>query len=86
MNFILEGNQIFHTCICKCFAYNNGRDNLGKIDAKFDEAIFLGYSSTSKAFLVYNKRTLQVEESIHVIFDEFPSNAHRKHENEEKDT
>ncbi|XP_070047182.1 uncharacterized protein [Nicotiana tomentosiformis] len=35
-----------------------------------DEGIFLGYSSQSKAYKVYNKRTQCVEESIHVIFDE----------------
>ena len=33
---------------------------------KYDERIFLGYSTTSKAFRVFNKRTLVVEESIHV--------------------
>ena len=49
---------------------NNGKDNLGKFDAKSYESIFLGYSLTSKAFRVFNKRTLVVEESIHVIFDE----------------
>ena len=36
-----------------------------------DEAIFLGYSNTSKAFRVFNKRNLVVEESVHVVFDEF---------------
>ena len=49
---------------------NNGKDNLGKFDAKSNESIFLGYSLTSKAFRVFNKRTLVVEESIHVILDE----------------
>ena len=37
---------------------------------KSDESIFIGYFLTSKAFRVFNKRTLVVEESIHVIFDE----------------
>ena len=49
---------------------NNRKDNLGKFDAKGDESIFLGYSLTSKAFRVFNKRSLVVEKSIHVIFDE----------------
>jgi len=35
-----------------------------------DEAIFLGYSSNSKAYKVFNKRTLCVEESVHMLFDE----------------
>ena len=55
---------------CKCFIHNNGKDNLGKFDAKSDEGIFLGYSNVSKAFRVYNTRTRLVEESIHVKFDE----------------
>ena len=49
---------------------NNDKERLRKFDAKFDEAIFLSYSSSSKAFRVFNKRTLVVEKSIHVIFDE----------------
>ena len=49
---------------------NNGKDNLKKFDAKSDEAIFLGYSINSKPYRIFNKRTLTMEESIHVIFDE----------------
>ena len=49
---------------------NNNKDNLKKFDAKADEGIFLGYSIHNKAYKVYNKRTLVVEESVHVTFDE----------------
>ncbi|XP_070004279.1 uncharacterized protein [Nicotiana sylvestris] len=55
---------------CKCFILNNGKDALGKFDAKSDEGFFLGYSSQSKTYKVYNKRTECVEEIIHLIFDE----------------
>ena len=48
----------------------NTKDNLGKFDPKSDVGIFLGYSNSSKAYRVYNKRTLIVEESMHVTFDE----------------
>ncbi|XP_075107183.1 uncharacterized protein LOC142180148 [Nicotiana tabacum] len=58
----------FHPFGCKCFIHNNGKDNLGKFDPKSDEGIFLGYSPSSRAYRVYNKRTLCIEESIHVIF------------------
>ena len=34
-----------------------------------DEAVFLGYANDSKAYRVYNKRTLSVKESVHIIFD-----------------
>ena len=53
----------------KCFTMNT-KDNSGKFYSKSDVGIFLGYSTTSKAYRVFNKRTLVVEESIHVIFDE----------------
>ena len=55
---------------CKCFILNT-KDNLGKFDAKADVGIFLGYSTSSKAFRVFNKRTMVVDESIRVIFYEF---------------
>ncbi|RZB42673.1 hypothetical protein D0Y65_053311 [Glycine soja] len=35
-----------------------------------DEAIFLGYSLQSKAYRVFNRRTLSVEESVHAVCDE----------------
>ena len=43
---------------------------MGKFDFRSDERIFLGYSSTSKAYLVYNKRTNKVMETINVVIDE----------------
>ncbi|GKV48992.1 hypothetical protein SLEP1_g55766 [Rubroshorea leprosula] len=46
------------------------QDSLGKFDSKSDEGIFVGHSTSSKAYRVYNKRTKVVEESIHVVFDE----------------
>ena len=47
---------------------------LSKFDAKADEDIFLEYSSSSKAYRVFNKSTLVIEESIHVVFDKSISN------------
>lgn len=55
---------------CKCSVLNNGKDDLGKFDARSDKGVFVGYSSTSKAYKVFNKRTLCVEENMHVKFDE----------------
>nr|GEW81428.1 retrovirus-related Pol polyprotein from transposon TNT 1-94 [Tanacetum cinerariifolium] len=45
-------------------------DHLGKFDAKADDGYFLGYSSVSKAFKVYNTNRQQIEETYHVTFDE----------------
>ena len=47
----------------------NGKDKLKKIDIKSNEDIFLGYSSSSKAYSIFNNRILVVKECIHV-FDE----------------
>jgi len=55
---------------CKCFILNNDKDNLGKFDSKVDEGIFLGYSSHSHAYRAYNNRTMLIEESVHITFDE----------------
>nr|GEX73354.1 hypothetical protein [Tanacetum cinerariifolium] len=46
----------------------NTLDHLGKIDGKSDEGFFVGYSTNSKAFRVYNTRTRKVEENLHIKF------------------
>ncbi|CAN1753150.1 Retrovirus-related Pol polyprotein from transposon TNT 1-94 [Linum perenne] len=68
---------------CKCFILNS-KDHLGKFDAKSDEGIFIGYASSSKAYRVYNKRTLKVEESVNVIFDETCQTDSTQDEDEEE--
>lgn len=70
---------------CKCFILNT-KDNLGKFDPKSDVGIFLGYSNSSKAYRVYNKRTLVVEESMNVTFDESnPSSTEKGVVNDDAD-
>ena len=39
----------------KCYVHNNGKKPLGKFDARSDKAIFLGYSSHSKAYKVFQQ-------------------------------
>ncbi|GJR80727.1 putative ribonuclease H-like domain-containing protein [Tanacetum coccineum] len=46
----------------------NTIDHLGKFDGKADEGFFVGYSTNSKAFRVFNSRTRIVEENLHVKF------------------
>nr|GFC80609.1 ribonuclease H-like domain-containing protein [Tanacetum cinerariifolium] len=46
----------------------NTLDDLGKFKAKGDEGYFIGYSMSSKAFTIFNKRTRRVEENLHVEF------------------
>ena len=53
------------------------RENLEKFDTKSDKGNFLGYSSTSRAYKVYNLRTKTVMESSNVLInDEVCSEAY----------
>ena len=52
-----------------CFILKD-RENVGKLDSRSDEGIFLGYSCTSKTYRVYNKRTMKVMETVDVVIDE----------------
>ena len=53
------------------FCSQQRQDYLEKFDFKTDEGIFLGYDSNSASYRIFNKRTLTVETSVHVTFDEF---------------
>ncbi|GJU96867.1 retrovirus-related pol polyprotein from transposon TNT 1-94 [Tanacetum coccineum] len=55
----------------KCFILNT-KDYLTKFDPKSYEGVFLGYSQNSKAYIILNKHTRKVEESLNVTFDETP--------------
>nr|GEU89313.1 retrovirus-related Pol polyprotein from transposon TNT 1-94 [Tanacetum cinerariifolium] len=50
-------------------------ENLDKIKEKGDACIFVGYSTQSRAYRVFNKRTRVIVETIHVNFDELPQMA-----------
>ncbi|GJZ26325.1 retrovirus-related pol polyprotein from transposon TNT 1-94 [Tanacetum coccineum] len=61
--------QYFHVFGSQCYPTNN-RDDLGKMKPKADIGIFIGYSNSSKCFCIYNRRTKNIMETIHVKFDE----------------
>ncbi|KAK0608504.1 hypothetical protein LWI29_031711 [Acer saccharum] len=69
----------FHTFGSKCYILND-RDQLGKFDAKSDEGIFIGYALNSRAYRVFNLKTLSVMESSNVVFDDtrLKSNDHEE--------
>ncbi|KAJ9557467.1 hypothetical protein OSB04_012081 [Centaurea solstitialis] len=71
-----------HIFGCVCYILNN-KDNLGKFDSKSDNGIFLGYSSISKTYRVFNKRRQTIEETIHVRFDESGPTFPHPHDNSE---
>ena len=60
----------FHIFGCKCYVLKVHPEQLGKFEAKSDEAIFLGYAPATKAFKVFNMRTKSVMKSIQVAFDD----------------
>nr|GEW27387.1 hypothetical protein [Tanacetum cinerariifolium] len=54
-----------------CYIVRDGK-NLDKMKEKGDACIFVGYSTMSRAYRVFNKRTRVIVETIHVNFDELP--------------
>ncbi|GJR89834.1 integrase, catalytic region, zinc finger, CCHC-type containing protein [Tanacetum coccineum] len=52
-----------------CYLTNDSED-LGKLKAKSDNGFFVGYAPNRKGYRIYNKRTRQIMETIHVTFDE----------------
>nr|GEV30423.1 retrovirus-related Pol polyprotein from transposon TNT 1-94 [Tanacetum cinerariifolium] len=55
----------------KCFILNT-KYYLTKFDPKSYEGVFLGYSQNSKAYIIINKHTMKIKESLNVTFDETP--------------
>nr|GEW47428.1 putative ribonuclease H-like domain-containing protein [Tanacetum cinerariifolium] len=53
----------------------NTLDSLGKFKGKVDERFLVGYSVSSKAFIVFNSRTRIVQETLHVNFLENKPNV-----------
>nr|GEX05335.1 hypothetical protein [Tanacetum cinerariifolium] len=66
--------KFFHIFGSVCYIVRDG-ENLDKMKEKGDECIFMGYSTQSRAYRVFNKRTRVIMESIHVNFDELPQMA-----------
>nr|GEV67467.1 hypothetical protein [Tanacetum cinerariifolium] len=52
-----------------CYPKNDREDN-GKLGAKGDISFFIGYSTDSSAYKVYNRRTKKIIETMNVTFDE----------------
>nr|GEX27175.1 retrovirus-related Pol polyprotein from transposon TNT 1-94 [Tanacetum cinerariifolium] len=66
--------KFFHIFGSLCYIILDG-ENLDKMKEKGDACIFVGYSTQSRAYRVFNKRTRVIMESIHVNFDELPHMA-----------
>ena len=64
---------------CKCYIYKK-RQHLGKFQRRCDIGFFVGYSSKSKAYRVFNHATDLVEQTYDVEFDE-SNGSQGAHEN-----
>ncbi|GKB67843.1 retrovirus-related pol polyprotein from transposon TNT 1-94 [Tanacetum coccineum] len=69
--------SFFHVFGSLCYPTNDSED-LGKLNAKADIGIFIGYAPAKKAFKIYNKRTRKIIETIHVTFDELITMASKQ--------
>nr|GEY28895.1 hypothetical protein [Tanacetum cinerariifolium] len=66
--------NFFHIFGPLCYIVRDG-ENLDKMKEKGNACIFVGYSTQSRAYKVFNKRTKVIVETIHVNFDELPQMA-----------
>ncbi|GJZ38316.1 reverse transcriptase domain-containing protein [Tanacetum coccineum] len=56
--------QYFRVFGSLCYPTND-YDDVGKLKAKADIGIFVGYAPTKKAYRIYNKRTRKIQETVH---------------------
>nr|GEZ11802.1 retrovirus-related Pol polyprotein from transposon TNT 1-94 [Tanacetum cinerariifolium] len=69
--------KFFHVFGCRCYFLNDYED-VGKLKAKGDIGEFVSYSKESAAFIIYNKRTRKIHESVNVNFDELSEMASKQ--------
>jgi hypothetical protein len=70
---LLNGRKLniayFRVFGCKCYILKKGT-RLGKFDKKCDEGLLVGYSTTTKAYRVWNLASGTLKEVYDVEFDE----------------
>ncbi|GJT39596.1 retrovirus-related pol polyprotein from transposon TNT 1-94 [Tanacetum coccineum] len=69
---------ILHVFGALCYPTNDSED-LGKLKAKADIGIFIGYAPNRKGYRIYNKQTRRIMEIIHVQFDELTEHMAHVH-------
>nr|GEY02532.1 hypothetical protein [Tanacetum cinerariifolium] len=69
--------KFFRVFGCRCYLLNDYED-VGKLKAKGDIRVFVGYSKKSAAFRICNKRTRKIHESVNVNFDEISKIASKQ--------
>ncbi|GJS40955.1 retrovirus-related pol polyprotein from transposon TNT 1-94 [Tanacetum coccineum] len=66
--------SFLHVFSALCYPKND-REDIGKLGAKGDIDFFIGYSTDSCAYRVYNRRTKKIMETMNVTFDELSAMA-----------
>ncbi|GJU75242.1 retrovirus-related pol polyprotein from transposon TNT 1-94 [Tanacetum coccineum] len=66
--------SFLHVFGALCYPKND-REDIGKLGAKGDTGFFIGYSATSYAYRVYNRRTKKLMETMNMTFDELSAMA-----------
>nr|GEZ32889.1 uncharacterized mitochondrial protein AtMg00810-like [Tanacetum cinerariifolium] len=69
--------KFFRVFECRCYLLIDYED-VGKLKAKGDIRMFVGYSKESVAFRIYNKQTRKIHESVNVNFDELSEMASKQ--------
>nr|GFD28978.1 retrovirus-related Pol polyprotein from transposon TNT 1-94 [Tanacetum cinerariifolium] len=69
--------KFFRVFRCRCYLLNDYKD-VGKLKAKGDIKVFVGYSKESAAFRIYNKQTRKIHESVNVNFNEISEMASKQ--------
>nr|GFA23602.1 retrovirus-related Pol polyprotein from transposon TNT 1-94 [Tanacetum cinerariifolium] len=77
MNKLKPNIKFFRVFGCRCYLLNN-YEGVGKLKAKGDIRVFVGYSKESAAFRIYNKQTRKIHESVNVNFDEISKMASKQ--------
>nr|GFC41401.1 retrovirus-related Pol polyprotein from transposon TNT 1-94 [Tanacetum cinerariifolium] len=69
--------KFFRVFGCRCYLLND-YDDVGKLKAKGDIGVFVGYSKEPAAFRIYNKQTRKIHESVNVNFDKISEMASKQ--------
>nr|GEV89736.1 retrovirus-related Pol polyprotein from transposon TNT 1-94 [Tanacetum cinerariifolium] len=80
INVLLQKPDIsfIHVFGALCYPKNDRKD-IRKLGAKGDIGFFIGYSADSCAYIIYNRRTKKIMETMNVSFDEFSAMAFKQH-------
>ena len=77
--WLLKGKKpyvaYFRVFRSKVFIHNNDKKDLDKFEKKSNIGVFLGYSEHFRAYRVFENDSKTVEETLHIIFDEFHDNT-----------